>query len=425
MRPVGRLAIKTGWSICRMYHGLFIFQAGRAVVYLLAAAALLVAASPAAASGDVVLPDGMAAAVSEWAGGGTTDAELRSLLEALLEEGAVPAGAPGAVPPPGDWDGVLPLWFRERAQWWAEGRISDAQLAGSVHQLAGPGRPAGGDGGLLPDGAGIYGITGDHRWRVLVSEDGGDGGPARAVFRDITRVYEPVFYRFKVPSLVLEADGPGQGRDDPWGQFGGRDAMIERSHMHAVLGPGTECFFDHEQSGAATVCAHGGRVLRVVLFDAYGEHYEYGGEGFVPGADEPTIRIAGEILARMGAGGGRGLLGAMDRIEPAAPAVQEPAGPAYPMPPGTGGLEGSAVQGVAGLACERDDFGTVAVAGRYNNGAAARDAVELSVSFVGADGSEAGTARTVLYDLGPFETRRFAGQAAWDEAFSGCTASAR
>lgn len=397
------------------------------------------------AEDEAVFPDWVRQTVEFWISGKVSDSELLSMIEDILNRGVVPGE-----PEPGhhtarsalgqdeliESNGV-PSWFRDRAVWWTEGRISNTAFLESVHYLTELGyirydpmddtfayKDA--DSGLLrflPSEDDLQRITGTTKWIFVSTESGdADAGPVRIVLKDIARVYEPIFYKFKVPSMVMQISD----QDTLDGQnILGTNMTGGSAYLYGKPNEASECTFAHTAEGAVTRCTYESLVIEVVIYDPYNEHFQYDSPNMVLDETEPTSRFLGEILRIVAHYKKVDLEHRLHTIlqakTDAATQVDVPS-----QPPNAGiaepaVLEMSKRHGISGLACTRDDFGMATIAGRYINDGVPKDTAEVTVSFYDKNGNRLGHDLITLHDLGEFEEKGFVGHTR--EAFHSCLAN--
>ena len=140
---------------------------------------------------------------------------------------------------------LIPHWVKDRAEWWIEGKINDLQFLRTIHYLREVGYleynseksifsndetfQSSLEKYLLNDKE-VQNITKETKWRTFSTEyefeeKEGVVDSVKIVFNDITRVYEPIFYKFKVPTLVLQISEFNNQHDleNYWNSFENRD----------------------------------------------------------------------------------------------------------------------------------------------------------------------------------------------------------
>lgn len=413
------------------------------------------------AESDSIFPQWIRQSTEIWVNGDITDSQYLALMEHVLNNGIlqietvddknlkhaakmvmrdIPELSQNVDPE------LIPLWTKDRAQWWVEGKITDEQFFGTIHYLRESGYL-----GYAPEESHfakeqtfqsdlekylltekeILNIIKQTKWRVISAEYGfeerqGVTDSVRIMFTDISRVYDPAFYKFKVPSLVLQIAKLSDQKDldSYWNSFDRNDnaTIFQTSYLSADPSEDSRCFFDYRAEGAVTSCSYKNMVFHVVIFDEYAEHYDYDKKEISLDEAEPTTRFAGEILEKINFYHNDNVntqLHKSMQTDPKAGEPESPLGIAKSEP------ETSPVQGVEDFSCTRDDFGLVTVSGTYNNGNVKRERVDLAISFYDRGGDVSGRTGTTLYDLEKFEVKRFLGHAKWNGSFHDCQVEIR
>ena len=343
--------------------------------------------------------------------------------------------------------GLIALWIKDRAQWWVEGKITDEQFLRTIYQLRESGHLKHnlGTGYFTAEGQTfesslerylltekeILNITKQTKWRILSTEHEfeekeGVTDSVRIMFTDISRTYEPVFYKFKVPSLVLQiAEFSDQNHlENYWSSFEreSNESIFKTSYLSTSPNKNSQCFFDYKSNGAMTLCNYNNMVFHVVIFDEYGEHYNYNKNQISLDETEPTSRFASEILNKINFYNNDNLntllYKTMHKEIEAGPVKDTE--PSFKIVPRSIDPEALSLQGVENFSCIKDDFGLVTVSGKYNNDNVKREQVDLTVSFYDSSGNILGKTGTTLYNLGEFEVKRFLGHAKWNTNFHDC-----
>ena len=421
-------------------------------------AVLLAASLQGAAFADTdggIFPAWVRQTVSLWVDGQISDPEFLALVRHVLDQGILPdkteshgimadaakivirdnPGMYGKTSPE-----VIPHWAKDRAEWWLDGKIDDMQFLGTVHYLGEAGylehNPPKNTGDefhsdlerYMLDDEEVLRVTKETKWRIFstqyeFAENATDS--VRTTFNDITRVYEPIFYKFKVPTLTMEIYefDSDANLNDYW-SFEGRDRaqIFDSAYLTGHPNANSECLFNYTPQGALTSCIYENLVIHVIIFDQHAEHYDYRADTLTLDGDEPTARFMGEILKKIAYYRNDSVVphlhSAMYGDMPE-PAPQEDV-PSIQTVPKSTEPERSAVQGVENFSCVRDDFGLVTVSGQYYNDGIKRPQVYLEISFLDAGGSEVGRTGTTLVDLVEFESKRFVGHSKWDGIFASC-----
>ena len=409
---------------------------------------------------EVTLPVWIRQVSELWATDAISDAEFLSFIESILNKQIIPAEleqdqrlkysarnlSQGVMSEnPGT---VVPSWFKNIVVWWSEGRISDLEFLRGIHHMVESGYiryspevivPTDTDGPdlewFLPDDKEIQSITGHAVWSIVSTEyelDQKEGvtDSAVIVLRDITRVYEPVMYKFKVPSMIIRVS-TYDGHGDLYAYLGGFENDNQKTaYMYGRPNNVSECLFDYTAEGAVTACIYENMIIEAMIYDIYNEHFEYDTQDLVLDQTEPTSRFMGEILKKISA---YKKIGLEDRLHIVLQIVTESIvevtvpgssilyknGTDVPFVNGTVKSEGSDGLGVDSFSCLRDDFGLVTISGRYINDGTPKDKVEMVVSFYDRNDDLLGEESVVIHDIKEFEQRRFIGHTS--DVFHSCS----
>ncbi|MCE2615122.1 MAG: hypothetical protein LVO36_04380 [Nitrosopumilus sp. (ex Thoosa mismalolli)] len=413
------------------------------------------------AENDSIFPQWIRQSTEIWVNGDITDAEYLALVENVLNNDILPMEivdgenlkhtakmvAKDIPELSQDVDlELIPLWTKDRAQWWIEGKITDEQFLRTVHHLRESGYleyspeksyfseeqtfQSNLEKYLLTNKE-ILNIIKETKWRILSTEyefeeKQGVMDSVRIMFTDISRVYEPSFYKFKVPSLILQiAEFNDQNDlDNYWNSFerNNNATIFETSYLSTDLNENSKCFFDYKINGAMTSCNYENMVFHVVIFDEYAEHYDYNKNEIGLDETKPTTRFASEILDKINFYHNDNVNTKLYKTlqkETSSEPIEEIES-LQRMVPKSIEPETSSIQGVENFSCTKDDFGLMTVSGLYNNDNIKRDQVDLIISFYGKNGDILGKTGTTFYDLEEFEVKRFLGHTKWKGNFHNC-----
>lgn len=409
---------------------------------------------------EKIFPDWIKQSTNIWVNDQISDSEFLALIENILEENILLENMEyedvlkqtaktvvNEIPELYQKESyeLIPSWVKDRAEWWIEGKITDAQFLRTIHYLRETGYleynpeksiflndetfQSSLERFLLNEKE-ILKFTKQTKWRTLLTEyefeeKEGVVDSVKVIFTDISRVYEPIFYKFKVPSLTIQITEFNNQNDlnNYWNSFENRDKQTIFDSAYAIGNPNenSECLFDYTSEGAITSCTYDDMIFQVIIFDQYGEHFDYDQQNLVLHTTfEPTSRFSSEILKKISYYKNNSvsplhqvfqkniqdnLIESNDEIQ-VVPKSVEP--------------EKSAIQGVENFSCIRDDFGLVTISGQYNNDNVRRTQVDLIISFLDGEGNSIGKTSTIFYDLKEFESKRFVGHSKWNENFYTC-----
>ena len=405
-----------------------------------------------------VFPDWVRQATSIWINGQISDSEFLALIQNVLDKNILPDEIESQEILKNTAQTVIqdipelyeektaeliPYWVKDRAEWWIDAKINDLQFLRTIHYLREVGYleynaeqsifsndqtfQSSLEKYLLNDKE-ILNITKETKWRMFSTEyefeeKEGVVDSVKIIFNDITRVYEPIFYKFKVPTLTLEISEFNNKNDlnNYWTSFETKDKVFDSAYLTGNPNNNSECLFNYTTEGALTSCIYDNFIVHVVLFDQHNEYYNYDDSNLVLDENEPTTRFMSEILKKIAhykndyinsqlyhvlQGDIQENISQESSVIQTVPKSIEP--------------EKSAIQGVGNFSCIRDDFGLVTISGQYHNDNLKRSNVELEISFVDAKGNIVGKTSTIFTDLQEFESKRFVGHSKWNENFSSC-----
>ena len=404
-----------------------------------------------------VFPEWVKQSTSIWINGQISDAEFLALIQNVLDNDVLPDEIEldeiiihkaktviNDIPTLHEQKTVelIPYWVKDRAEWWIEGKINDLQFLRTIHYLREVGYleydpkkslfsnnetfQSSLEKYLLNDKE-IVDITKKTIWRNFSTEyefeeKKGVVDSVKIIFNDITRVYEPIFYKFKVPTLVLQISEFNNQHDleNYWNSFENKDKqkIFDSSYLKGKPNTNSECLFNYTSEGAVTSCIYDNLVLHVIIFDQHSEHYDYKITNLILDENEPTSRFASEILKKIGfyknesinsqlhnVLQNKNLDDSINEIQTVSKAAE---------------LEKSKIQGVENFSCIHDDFGLVTISGQYYNDNVKRTQVALEISFLDKNGNTMGKTNTTFNDLTEFESKRFVGHSKWNENFYSC-----
>ena len=219
---------------------------------------------------EKIFPDWVRQGTEIWVSGEISDSEFLALIENILEKNIVPEELESKkilkytaktvineFPELHEKNTleIIPHWVKDRAQWWIEGKIDDSQFLRTIHYLREVGyleydperNLFSNDETLqsslekyLLDENDILKITKKTKWRILSTEyefeeKEGVVDSVKIIFTDITRVYEPIFYKFKVPSITMQISEFNNPNDlnNYWNSF--EDKTKKKYLIHRIF----------------------------------------------------------------------------------------------------------------------------------------------------------------------------------------------
>ncbi|MBT5200951.1 MAG: hypothetical protein HOK63_07580 [Thaumarchaeota archaeon] len=403
-----------------------------------------------------IFPEWIKQSTSIWIAGQISDAEFLALIQNVLDNNILPnelesqeilkhtAKTVIQNIPELEEDKtpeLIPHWVKDRAQWWIDEKITDLQFLRTLHYLREVGYleynsqsifsndetfQSSLEKFLLNDKE-ILNVTRETKWRMFSTEyefeeKQGIIDSVKIIFNDITRVYEPIFYKFKVPTLVLEISEFNDQNDleNYWNSFENRDKqkIFDSAYLKGKPGTNSECLFNYSAEGAVTSCIYENLIVHVIIFDQHGEHYNYNTQNLILDENEPTSRFMSEILKKISHYKNDFINSQLHSV--LQNETQDRSNNDTKLVSKSVELEESVVQGVENFSCTRDDFGLVTISGQYHNDDVKRNQVNLIISFLDNAGNAIGNTSTTFSDVQEFESKRFVGHSKWNENFHSC-----
>ena len=406
-----------------------------------------------------IFPDWTRDAIAIWVSGEISDAEFLKFVENILSKNILPNeietekdikfAARSAVHKNSEISDdsfhIIPLWVKDRAQWWVDGKISDIQFLRTIHYLREVGYleynpqtslftneeafQSSLERFLLNEKE-IQKITTQTKWRFISTEyefeeKEGVIDSVQIMLKDITRVYEPMYYKFKVPSMIMQISEFNSQADleNYWSSFEdkSKQKIFDDAYMSGSPNEYSECFFNYTSEGAVTSCIYDNMIIQIVIFDIHNEHYNYNTTDIVLDQNEPTTRFLSEILKKISLYKNHQINNQLhlvlekniqdntvDQIDNqnVAPKSTEP--------------EKSLIQGVRNFSCTQDDFGLITISGQYNHDNTKRQKIDLTITLFDNDGNTIGESSLAFHDLKEYETKRFVGHTKWSGNFHSC-----
>ena len=409
---------------------------------------------------EKIFPTWVKQATEIWVDGQISDSEFLALIENVLEKNTLPEEIESKITQKYTVKTVLhdipelyekntfeliPSWVKDRAQWWIEGKINDIQFLRTVHYLREVGYleyipeknifsnddtlQSSLEKYLLSD-EDVLKITKKTKWRIISTEyefeeKEGVIDSVKIIFADITRVYEPIFYKFKVPSITIQISefNNQNDLDNYWNSFEDRskEKIFDSSYMTGIPNENSQCLFNYNSKGAVTSCMYDNLIIQVIIFDEHGEHFTYDTKNLILDETELTSRISGEILKKISYYKNDKINSHLNHVlqkDSSMDSLNQ-----VQTVPKSIELEESVLQGVQNFSCVRDDFGLITISGQYFNDNLKHNQVDLTISFLNKEGNTIGETSTTFYDLKEFESKRFVGHSKWNENFYSCQIS--
>ncbi len=240
------------------------------------------------------------------------------------------------------------------------------------------------------------------------------------LLRDITRFYEPIHYKFKVPTVMIEIT-EYQDKiklNQHWNESKNItiQEMLTKSYLKGSPNEFTDCFFNYSNDGAVTICVFDNIIIQSTISDKYSEHYNYNKKEIQLDEYEITTRITGEIIQAISDGKkieNEDKLYKILQYKKPSNEKNNDVKSSY--------MENVDKFGVQKFSCIKDEFGLITISGQFNNDGIKKDKESLVVSFLDRKGTILGESIVNLFDIKEFENKRFIGNTLANDMFYTCT----
>ena len=281
-----------------------------------------------------------------------------------------------------------------------------------------------------------------------------------AILRDITRVYDPIVNKYKVPTILIEIIK----YDDIyeleyyWEEIS--SSSIENIFKNAYLvgspSENIDCMFNFSAEGAVTLCITNEYVVQSIIYDKYQEHFGYnklkiGPKKLQINQDEMTVNIVQDILKNIEKKKDIESNYQLFKIlesnkeirdkeirdkeirdkeirdkeiedkENAKRTTQEKNIKNEQNKNKLLGMEKDKKYGIQNFSCIKDEFGLITISGQFNNNQIKKDKVVIEILFLNNEKNIILKNTANLLDIDEFETKRFLGNTKIDQSFLTCT----
>ena len=263
-----------------------------------------------------------------------------------------------------------------------------------------------------------------------------------AILRDITRVYDPILNKYKVPTILIEIIK----YDDIyeleyyWEEISSSSIEDIFNNAYLVGSPSEniDCMFNFSAEGAVTLCITDEYAVQSIIYDKYQEHFAYnklkiGPKKLQINQDEMTINIAQEILKNIEKKKGIEsdyqlfkILESNQKIKDKGIVTKENMERTIKEnniknKNKSLGIEKDKKYGIQNFSCIKDEFGLVTISGQFNNNQIKKDKVVVEILFLNNEQDIILKNTANLRDIDEFETKRFLGNTKIDQSFLTCT----
>ena len=269
-----------------------------------------------------------------------------------------------------------------------------------------------------------------------------------AVLRDITRVYDPIVNKYKVPTILIEIIK----YDDIyeleyyWEEISSSSIEDIFNNAYLVGSPkdNIDCMFNFSEEGGVTLCITNEYVVQSVIYDKYQEHFGYnklkiGPKKLQINQDEMTINIVQEILKNIekkkDIESNYQLFDILEsnkeirdkeirdkeieqkenkNISTQEKSIKNEKNKSL-------GMEKDKKYGIQNFSCIKDEFGLVIISGQFNNNQIKKNKVIVEILFLNNEQNIILKNTANLLNIDEFETKRFLGNTKIDQSFLTCT----
>jgi hypothetical protein len=263
-----------------------------------------------------------------------------------------------------------------------------------------------------------------------------------AILRDITRVYDPILNKYKVPTILIEIIK----YDDIyeleyyWEEISSSsiEDIFNNAYLAGSPSKNIDCMFNFSAEGAVTLCITDEYVVESIIYDKYQEHFNYnklkiGPKKLQINQDEMTINIAQEILKNIEKKKGIEsdyqlfkILESNQKIKDKEIVTKENMERTLKEnniknKNKSLGIEKDKKYGIQNFSCIKDEFGLVTISGQFNNNQIKKDKVVVEILFLNNEQNIILKNTANLRDIDEFETKRFLGNTKIDQSFLTCT----
>ena len=267
-----------------------------------------------------------------------------------------------------------------------------------------------------------------------------------AFLRDITRVYDPVSNKYKVPTIQIEIIKYDDIYEFEYYWEETSTVTIEQIFSNAYLigspNENIDCMFNHSAEGAVTICKTDEYLIQSIIFDKYQEHFSYnklkiGPKKLQLNQDEMTTRVVQEILKNIEKSNEIDNDYQLYKILESNREIKEKSmtdkennkkikeqNSVVEKENKSLGIEKDKKYGVQNFSCIKDEFGLVTISGQFNNNQIKKDKVILEILFLDYEQNVIFKNSANLLNIGEFETKRFLGNTKINNSFQTCTIKA-
>ena len=270
-----------------------------------------------------------------------------------------------------------------------------------------------------------------------------------AFLRDITRVYDPISNKYKVPTIQIEIIKYNDVYEFEyyWDETSTitMEEIFDNAYLIGSPNENIDCMFNYSAEGAFTICKTDEYLVQSIIFDKYQEHFSYnklkiGPKKLQLNQDEMTTRIVQEILKNIGKNkdiennyelykileSNREIKEIKEKNETSKKnnnKIKEQNNMEKEENKSLG-VEKDKKYGIQNFSCIKDEFGLVTISGQFNNNEVKKDKVILEILFLDYEQNIVFKNTANLLDIDEYETKRFLGNTKMSNSFLTCTIKA-
>jgi len=258
------------------------------------------------------------------------------------------------------------------------------------------------------------------------------------ILRDITRVYDPVVNKYKVPTILIEIIKYDDIYDLEyyWEEISSSsiDNIFNNAYLVGSPSENIDCMFNFSEEGAITLCITNEYVVQSIIYDKYQEHFAYnklkiGPKKLQINQDEMTINIVQEILKNIEKKKGTEIDYQLFKILESNKEIEVKENSKRTIQENniineqnkSLGIEKGKKYGIQNFSCIKDEFGLVTISGQFNNNKIKKDKVVVEILFLNNEQDIILKNTVNLLNIDEFETKRFLGNTKIDKSFLMCT----
>ena len=262
-----------------------------------------------------------------------------------------------------------------------------------------------------------------------------------AILRDITRVYDPILNKYKVPTILIEIIKYNDiyELEYYWEEISSSsiEDIFNNAYLIGSPSENIDCMFNFSAEGAVTLCITDEYVVQSIISDKYQEHFSYnklktGPKKLQINQDEMTISTVQEILKNIEKKKGIEsdyqlfkILESNQKIKDKEIVTKENMERTVKEnniknENKSLGIEKDKKYGIQNFSCIKDEFGLVTISGQFNNNQIKKDKVIVEILFLNNEQNIILKNTANLLDIDEFETKRFLGNTKIDQSFLTC-----